>query len=112
MKPITQKIIDKYNEGQEVFNAIKVYDFIRIEIKHARWDINIYEFLVSPEYGFAKVVWGKELVCPECGSPYCESRGHAVKWINVLHDWPISWQYHLQQMVISEDWIEYIEDNI
>jgi len=116
MKQITQAIIDRYNERQD---RVKCYvpqvgnDIVTCKIKDASaFPAKLCDFLTNPEYGAMNAIFGEELVCPGCGFSDCESKGHAVKWLNVLHNWPISWKYHMQQMVISEDWIKYIEDHL
>ena len=53
-------------------------------------------------HDFAKKLWGKKSVCSCCGK---------VEWSK---DWAVIevWKYHLQQMVISDDPIKYLEKNL
>lgn len=47
----------------------------------------------SPPHDFAKAIWGEEMLMKA----------------NDTH--PIAWQWHLRQMVIAEDPIQYLGDN-
>lgn len=58
-----------------------------------------YDIIFS--HDFAKAFWGEEEIEIKCGgcitkSPPCEC------------EYPISWQYHLQEMVLEEDPIQYL----
>lgn len=58
-------------------------------------------------HDFAKALWGEEYVCSDCGNPlrlpHPGSLGHAY----TTH----GWIFHLQQLVISEDRIKYLEEH-
>ena len=53
------------------------------------------------DHGFAKALWGEGLVCGYCGSnthdAYCERQEYVALW-----------EYHLKEMVISDDPIQYL----
>jgi hypothetical protein len=110
-----QWIIDKYNKGQKIYyaakksylkNAIVLLDYEKIgELKEK---ICFYDFLFNPKWGFARAFWGndlitiidgqeikqdRELLSIDAGKMFCQER----------------WQYHLQQMVIADDPIKYLE---
>lgn len=55
------------------------------------------EVLYHPSHSFAKAFFGDE--------PYYRFDGDSL-------DTPRQWQYHLQQMVVSDDPIKYLGDNI
>jgi len=125
MKPITQKIIDKYNEGQDELEVVLIYigdskGYLLIRDKKQDkkgFDITICDFLTNPEYGFAKAYWGDDEVCQYCGhNPGDKDRfavcNNCIQELDTEFDLKLSWQYHLQQMVISENWIKYIEDHL
>lgn len=64
-------------------------------------NINYIELFFN--HDFAKALWGEELV---------QNRDYS-KTITDDTDWIVtSWQYHLMQMVISEDPIKYLGENI
>jgi len=97
-----QWIIDRYNKGQDKYwyphkeNAKNWYS--NLLKKTIPSDTNLYDFLFNPKWGFAKAFWGENstqnMLCKECYAP--------TKWIN-------KYQYHLQQMAISKDPLEYLE---
>lgn len=53
-------------------------------------------------HDFAKALWGSEPMCPDLGETVDEGHYGAIPWF----------EYHLQQMVISEDPIGYLGDNL
>jgi hypothetical protein len=115
-----QWIIDKYNKGQKIYyaakksylkNAIVLLDYKKIgEIKEK---ICFYDFLFNPKWEFARVFWGEERwTCPEsclkrngvCGIGHCGDAG-----ILVCEMVDYEWEYHLQEMVIADDLLKYLE---
>lgn len=62
-------------------------------------DVPIYQIIFNQD--FAKALWGEEVVeadaYADMGQPQMA---------------PQAWQYHLQQMVIADDPIKYLEGNI
>lgn len=62
------------------------------------------------DHDFAKAFWGEELVCAE-DSPLHMAEDSECKYC----EYPRvveAWQYHLQQMVLEEDPIKYLEQFI
>lgn len=64
-------------------------------------------------HDFARAFWGEEPVCRDCkgstdqenkpaGNKYCETGWHEAYSL-------LPWQYHLQQMVLYEDPLRYLE---
>ena len=118
-----QKAIDggwknKYYSIPYKLKMYKRYDMIRAEYKKGAdnpdgwlWydrDVNSIIF----NHDFAKALWGGEKA-----KYYVEyvAGDKVPKWIEEIDGaWVevCAWQYHLQQMVISEDPIKYLEENL
>lgn len=62
-----------------------------------------YQLIFS--HDFAKAFWSEELVCLICGSK-CRPWAHCCTDNN---DTLSEWKYHLQQMVLEEDPLKYLE---
>ena len=83
-----QEIIDRFNEGQERWVGLKNPNLstdIRIlggVTGHREAEISKYDFLYNPKWGLAHTLWKGDYV------------------------------WHLQQMVISDDPIQYIKENM
>lgn len=72
--------------------------------------VNIERIIFS--HAFAIAFWGEFLVCIECGKPSdddSECINQSIHKSELDSEWMISWQYHLQQLAISEDRLKYIE---
>ena len=52
------------------------------------------------DHDFAKALWGAETLSPNYGD------------MEMLSEPEFAWEHHLQQMVISEDPVKYLEDNM
>ena len=72
------------------------------------------------DHEFAKAYWGKDKVCPKCGAGFrVIDEGDGEAWVcddDEYHgDWndgsdnPPAWQYHLQQMVLCEEPLDYLK---
>lgn len=57
-------------------------------------------------HDFAKAFWGEEDVCGVDGEEYPLCKIHTGR-IGIV--WVPSWQFHLQQMVLEEDPVKYLE---
>jgi len=62
------------------------------------WDNPPFYYQVIFSHDFAKAFWGEE-DCGFSGCPFCEYPGYYEI---------ANWQYHLQQMVLEEDPIDYL----
>lgn len=71
-----------------------------------RWALGQSVASVLLDHNFAKILWGKTSVRSDNGIP----QDYTV-FADFLSYEP-NWQYHLQQMVISEDPIAYLAENI
>jgi hypothetical protein len=98
-----QWVIDRYNKGQdkyEILNYNSIFDTITIETLGTAFyedcNISLYNFLFNPEFGFAKAFWGEDTVW--------ETNGY-TQW----NYGKKQYQYHLQQMAISDDPEKYLE---
>ncbi len=74
------------------------------------------EFIFN--HDFAKALWGeKRFTCSECKKVYpnslphsgCKSYELGEHTEGVDGNWEMGWKYHLQQMVLEEDPIKYLE---
>jgi hypothetical protein len=68
-----------------------------------------YHKLILTDHDFARALWGEDMRCLSCPDlQRCDEDDaqNCVYW-----DIP-NWQYHLQQMVISEDWLAYVEGTL
>jgi hypothetical protein len=100
-------IIQRYNKNHDYFNAYNYYKNkgIYIEIGVHIDDVKIislYDFLFNQKWGFAKTFWGEEKC--DCSSMALQLN-QGCKGTNCKK----GWKYHLQQMVISDDPIKYLE---
>lgn len=68
-------------------------------------------YVIISSHKFAKYFWGIEDVCKDCGDTYQKCRIDLDTDCGYEGDGnvQISWQYHLQQMVLEEDPIKYLE---
>lgn len=107
LEKVIQKALDNgwkaeiVNEKKSEFKTINAVDFA---VNQKRIDLLVSIFLHMPVYfdhDFAKSIWGEErrrlTVCDEGA--------------NVYKIYISNWQYHLQQMVISKDPIQYLKEN-
>lgn len=83
-------------EGDDLLDACKD----SVESEHA--------YAICFNHDFAKAFWGEKITCFACGSfPTC--------WCDTSDVYPregtllFNWQFHLQQMVLEEDPIKYLE---
>lgn len=56
-------------------------------------------------HAFAKAFWGEGFVCSDCGKPLSEKHTGLGQHKYIK----FAWQHHLQQMVICENRIKYLE---
>jgi hypothetical protein len=108
-----QWIIDRYNKGQDKY-FLKNIDYSGFDIVvrdkqniYNFANLEIYNFLFNPKWGFAKAFWGDKEVTACCGEEYdpdkiCCSCWNYANWLN-------KHEYYLQQMAISKDPLEYLE---
>lgn len=67
---------------------------------------NLIQILYS--HDFAKALWGEEMILMDFYAKFEEFVADSK-----LMSWTLpAWQYHLQQMVIAEDPIQYLGENI
>ena len=60
------------------------------------------------DHEFAKALWGIDYHCFSClDKPTCKS---VDGYEECPHVETPNWQFHLQQMVITDNWLEYIKD--
>ena len=62
-------------------------------------------------HDFLEAFFGEFLVCKECGRPD-DDKPCVNQHFHRSHldsDWRVAWQYHAQQLVLSEDRIKYLE---
>jgi len=59
---------------------------------------------------FAKALWGEKEIRIIIGAEYSDEEEWGVPWN--IEDITPKWKYKLSQMVISPDFIKYLEDNI
>lgn len=58
-------------------------------------------------HDFAKAFWGEERICDNCGYLYEQCHG-ACRIDSVVTD-TVNWRYHLQEMVLEKNPLEYLE---
>lgn len=58
---------------------------------------------------FAKAFWGEEEICPACLKPYRLKYSECFCLWSSKPDTPIAWQYRLQQMILEEEPLKYLE---
>ena len=58
-------------------------------------------------HNFAKALWGEDKTCPAGHFMSAHTLFCKEEWCGQEKSGLLSWQYHLQQMVISEDPIKY-----
>ena len=71
-----------------------------------------YHYMISIilSHSFAKVFWGEELVCSSCFKKLKEKGCVGSEAIGKHHIYTIvSWQGHLQQMILEEEPLKYLE---
>jgi hypothetical protein len=104
-KEILQKAIDKAIKGGYVPDDVmvegrenfSVYSFLFMESK------SYYSYIFS--HDFAKAFWGTDRgFCPVCGIVLHHQVICSIQSFNKM-----GWQHHLQQMVLEEDPIKYLE---
>ena len=105
-----QWIIDRYNAGQSKWqitrlqqDCIEVYE----DDRESSYILTLYDFLFNPKWGFAKAFWRDNELCSSCGGDTAIDNGSCS--LCECDYWIKSYQYHIQQMVISPDPLEYLE---
>lgn len=73
------------------------------------WGNEYYRLLFS--HDFSKAVYTEKWICSDCGKPLKTKKCGTKKMIGHAYS-VISWQYHLQNCVISDDPISYYYDYI
>jgi len=63
-------------------------------------------------HDFAKAFWGEEKLCGICLQPFDCGYDHEENFESGEKNYFIQWQYHLKEMVISENPIKYLEQFI
>lgn len=98
------------NKGYRIYYA-DVFENYKVDIGGLYLDngeefedeeiIPIRDILFDPE--FAKTIWGERIVCNECGKfeEDCD--------LHIWEHYKIAWQFHVQQMVIIERPLQYLE---
>jgi len=105
---ILKKVIDKAEKNG--FEMLKHKHFCEIgtcEITGSITSLGAYESIIF-DHNFAKAFWGEKNV--GCGHSGCGGGG--TKCCGKLSSQTreqLSWQYHLQQMVLEENPIKYLE---
>ena len=113
---ILKKAIKKANwNGAKLFGNLlfKKEDFkLTLQHHHIEILLNDYTKITDSLYGvifshsFAKAFWGEKKVCNNCGNPKCKM---GEKYWEKHAGENIAWQYHLQQMVLEEEPLKYLE---
>lgn len=103
---MNQKIIDRYNKGQDKYEYRDYLSSLIVKSTGLteKTYISIYDFLFNPKWGFAKAFFGKELNHRKYDitkEPYFHHSGY------LSED-----EYHLQQMAIAPDVLEYLEEQL
>jgi len=110
-KEILKKVIYKvYNNG---------CNYLQLDINNYQmgWDlepdISAYYYIIFRKE-FAKAFWGEEEVCGYCGEICCPKAGDFCYndecSLSVDYPNPIkAWKYHLQQIVLEEEPLKYLE---
>ncbi len=91
---ISKAIENGWKEGKEVFGS---------SVKSGGWDW-ICEPEVMFDHDFARALWGDDETSISTG-------GEPSPWDDDMSSLP-AWQYHLQQMVISDDPIKYLGEHL
>lgn len=102
-KEILEKAIQKAIEGGWKVDYDK--DFILAEMQEGQFGHDIYNIF---NHDFAKTLWGEEEDFRLQPSLYSGGNGG---YYGVEFDGK-AWEFHLMEMVISEDPIKYLGDNI
>ena len=100
-KEILEKAIQKAIDGGYNLDKFFVQDASRIICSYSDLHICLCYEQIIYQHSFAKALWGETT---EYEIPSVAEGKH--NWVKV------AWQYHLQQMVISEDPIQYLGENI
>lgn len=87
------------NGYRGLFSAPVEYDEIIIDTEGIPIETILFD------HNFAKAFWGEKLVCA------CHGIREYTK-CGAIYDIENEWMYHLKQLVISEDKLEYIKDFI
>ena len=88
---ILEKVFKKINKD------LSLLDF-NSEKSHEELLINDYIF----SHDFAKAFWGESLIS-------LDERGNFTKFMVDAKKYMITWQYHLQQMILEEEPLKYLE---
>ena len=99
-----QWIIDRYNKGQDKYKFENRNDcYYAISVAHRdEWtSIHLYDFLFNPKWGFAKAFWGDDWL-KNTGLFYYKDD------FEEEYEMPGD-KYHLQQLAIAPDPLEYLE---
>jgi len=95
-----EKLRDKYNKNQDVYhigeiteNCINIFlreDMDASDMGLGAWEkISFDDLFFNHKYQFCKAFFGEEYTEGECR-------------------WELDWQYHIKQLALSEDRLEYI----
>ena len=76
------------------------------------WFMDNHYYLIVFSHDFAKAFWGEGKVCENCGLGNKWSTG--ITYSECCQFWTSTkgkpnWQYHLQQMVLEEEPLKYLE---
>lgn len=81
-------------DGVRYYNKVKATDFKSIIFNHQ----------------FAKALWGDEPYHHVASGDAQHNKNGEIIGVRANHEY--NWAYHLQQMVIAEDPIKYLEENL
>jgi len=110
-----QWILDKYNGGQSEFEVVhtskSLYDlkhlYTSIDGVERYSSIKLYDFIYNPKYGFAKAIWGEDMVCSDTGNSGCDECD-CKNYDKCVGEISKYW-YFLKQIVLFEDPEKYLE---
>jgi len=114
-----KRIIEKAADGgfnlenwiNDYSGGVWIVDHINGKVGKKLGDYLIESMFLS--HPFAKAFWSDFIVCGQCGTEAQDDRNHwycpeCKKW-QWEFDFLEEWQYHLQQLVLSENRIRYLE---
>jgi len=106
-KEIFNKVINKAEEkgytGQPLDYAPLYKAVGKDEDFEIRWKCTIFS------HEFAKAFWGEDIICGNDENEYLNSSDECTICKNYFTNWIKRYEYHLQQMVIEENPLKYLE---
>lgn len=116
---ILQKAIEKaekngWEESRQLKNFIDLYDdFFGAALKHKFIELedgsNVNIEAIIFDHDFAKAFWGKDELCGNCGGfAYINDDGWYCGGDCEAFVRQQAWQYHLQQLVLEEEPLQYL----